>query len=70
MGYNQEIADKILAFAALEPTIPVGTAHDFVASEFDQEDVKDTAKQLIASGQIKATIHEWHDDLVTVIFRP
>ncbi|HEM4065859.1 TPA: hypothetical protein U1W09_000383 [Streptococcus suis] len=70
MSFNQAIADKILEFAALEPTIPVGTAHDFVASEFDQEDVKDTAKQLITSGQINATIHIWHDDLVTVVFRP
>ncbi|HFU4112862.1 TPA: hypothetical protein ACGO7U_001713 [Streptococcus suis] len=70
MAFNQALADKILRFAALEPTIPVGTAHDFVASEFDQEDVKDTAKQLITSGQINATIHIWHDDLVTVIFRP
>lgn len=70
MSFNQAIADKILEFAALEPTIPVGTAHDFVASEFDQEDVKDTAKQLITSRQINATIHIWHDDLVTVVFRP
>ncbi|MGT2969078.1 hypothetical protein [Streptococcus azizii] len=69
MAYSQEIADKILEFAKLEPTIPVGTAHDFTTADFDQEDVRDTAKQLISSGKIKATIHEWHDELVTIVFR-
>ena len=31
MSFNQALADKILEFAALEPTIPVGTGHDFHA---------------------------------------
>lgn len=52
MAYSQEIANKILEFAALEPTIPVGRSHDFRALEFHEDDFKDTAKQLISSGQI------------------
>lgn len=69
MSFNQEIADKILEFAKLEPTIPVGTAHDFSTTDFDQKDIRDTAKQLISSGKIRATIQEWHDGLVTLVFR-
>lgn len=58
MSFNQTLADKILEFAALEPTIPVGTGHDFRASEFDEDDFKDTAKQLISSGQISGLLKE------------
>ena len=29
MSFNQALADRILEFAALEPTIPAGTGHDF-----------------------------------------
>ena len=35
MSYNQELAYKILEFAKLEPTVPVGIAHDFRSSDFD-----------------------------------
>lgn len=58
MSFNQTLADKILEFAALEPTIPVGTGHDFRNSEFDEDDFKDTAKQLISSGQITGLLKE------------
>ncbi|HFI0428326.1 TPA: hypothetical protein ACGOZO_000249 [Streptococcus suis] len=58
MSFNQAIADKILEFATLEPTIPVGTGHDFRAPEFDEDDFKDTAKQLISSGQISSLLKE------------
>ncbi|MGF0086808.1 hypothetical protein [Streptococcus hyointestinalis] len=58
MSYNQELAYKILEFAKLEPTVPVGIAHDFRSSDFDEDDFKDTAKQLISSGQITAYIQE------------
>lgn len=36
MSFNQTLADKILEFAALEPTIPAGTGHDFHAPEFEE----------------------------------
>lgn len=58
MGFNQILADKILEFASLEPTIPAGTGHDFHAPEFDENDFKDTAKQLISSGQITGLLKE------------
>ena len=58
MSFNQTLADKILEFAALEPTIPVGTGHDFHAPEFEEDDFKDTAKQLISSGQITCLLKE------------
>lgn len=56
MSFNQVLADRILEFAALEPTIPAGTAHDFYDPEFDEDDFKDTAKQLISSGQITGSL--------------
>lgn len=58
MSFNQTLADKILEFAALEPTIPAGAGHDFRAPEFDEDDLKDTAKQLISSGQISGLLKE------------
>lgn len=58
MSFNQELADKILEFATLEPTIPVGTGHDFHAPEFEEDDFKDTAKQLISSGRITGLLKE------------
>jgi len=58
MSFNQTLADKILEFAALEPSIPVGTGHDFHAPEFEEDDFKDTAKQLISSGQITGSLKE------------
>lgn len=58
MSFNQTLADKILEFAALEPTIPASTGHDFRAPEFDEDDFKDTAKQLISSGQISGLLKE------------
>lgn len=58
MPFNKALADKILEFAALEPTIPVGTGHDFHNRDFDEDDFEDTAKQLISSGQIKAELQE------------
>lgn len=54
MSFNQVLADRILEFAALEPTIPAGTAHDFYDPEFEE----DTAKQLISSGQITGSLKE------------
>ena len=68
MPYSQEIANKILEFAKIEPTIPSGNAHDLELPDFDQEDVKDTAKHLIASGQIKAQLKEFYSGLV-IAFR-
>lgn len=58
MSFNQALADRILEFAALEPTIPVGTGHDFYNTEFDEDDFEDTAKQLISSGQITGLLKE------------
>lgn len=58
MSFNQTLADKILEFAALEPTIPAGTGHDFYNPEFDEDDFEDTAKQLISSGQITGLLKE------------
>ncbi|HEL1261566.1 TPA: hypothetical protein TVN91_000482 [Streptococcus equi subsp. zooepidemicus] len=58
MAFNKEIADKILEFAKLEPSIPKGQAHDLRLDEFNDIDVKDTANQLITSCQISATIQE------------
>lgn len=52
MSFDKNIADKILEFAKLEPTVPVGTSHDFRSEEFDQDDFRDTAKKLISTGQI------------------
>lgn len=63
MSFNQALADKILEFAALEPTIPVGTGHDFHAPEFEEDDFKDTAKQLISSGQITGLLKEDYSGL-------
>ncbi|MCY7147338.1 hypothetical protein MK511_03580 [Streptococcus gordonii] len=63
MGFNQTLADKILEFATLEPTIPVGAGHDFRASEFEEDDFKDTAKRLISSGQITALLKEDYSGL-------
>lgn len=63
MSFSQELADKILEFAALESTIPVGTGHDFHAPEFDEDDFKDTAKQLISSGQITGILKENYSGL-------
>lgn len=51
MSFNQALADRILEFAALEPTIPAGTGHDFYDPEFDEDDFEDTAKQLPSSHQ-------------------
>ena len=34
MSFDKNIADKILEFAKLEPTVPVGTSHDFRSEEF------------------------------------
>ena len=58
MSFNQVLADRILEFAALEPTIPAGTGHDFYDPEFDEDDFKDTVKQLILSGQITGSLKE------------
>lgn len=58
MSFNQALADRILEFAALEPTIPEGTAHDFYDPEFKEDDFEDTAKQLISSGQITGSLKE------------
>lgn len=58
MSFNQALADRILEFAALEPTIPAGTGHDFYNPEFEEDDFKDTAKQLISSGQITGSLKE------------
>ena len=58
MSFNQALADKILEFAALEPTIPVGAGHDFYAPEFEEDDFKDTAKKLISTGQISGHLEE------------
>lgn len=58
MSFNQALADRILEFAALEPTIPVGTGHDFYDPEFDEDDFEDAAKQLISSGQITGSLKE------------
>lgn len=58
MSFNQALADRILEFAALEPTIPVGTGHDFYDPEFDEDDFEDIAKQLISSGQITGSLKE------------
>lgn len=69
MVFSKEIADKILEFAKLEPTMPKGQAHYLRLDEFDDTDVKDTAKQLIASGQISATIQEDFAGLF-IEFRP
>ncbi|WP_275543838.1 hypothetical protein [Streptococcus sp. Marseille-P8640] len=63
MSFNQALADKILEFAALEPTIPVGTGYDFHAPEFEEDDFKDTAKQLISSGQITGLLKEDYSGL-------
>lgn len=43
MSFNQVLADRILEFAALEPTIPAGTANDFYDPEFEEDDFEDTA---------------------------
>ncbi|MDV5976218.1 MULTISPECIES: hypothetical protein [Streptococcus] len=70
MTFSKEIADKILEFAALEPTIPVGVGHDFQTDAFDQNDVLDTAKYLISTGQIKAKIeNHYYNGLVNIAFR-
>lgn len=58
MSFDKNIANKILEFAKLEPTVPVGTGHDFHAPEFEEDDFKDTAKQLISSGQITGLLKE------------
>lgn len=58
MSFNQTLADKILEFSALEPTIPAGTGHDFRAPEFEEDDFKDTAKKLISTGQISGHLEE------------
>ena len=58
MSFNQTLADKILEFSALEPTIPAGTGHDFRAPAFEADDFKETAKQLISSGQITGLLKE------------
>ena len=58
MSFNQTLADKILEFAKLEPIVPLGTSHDFRSEGFDQDDFRDTAKQLISSGQITANLEE------------
>lgn len=58
MAFNQALADRIVEFAVLEPTIPVGIGHDFRAPEFDEDDFKDTAKQLISSGQITGLLKQ------------
>lgn len=58
MSFNQALADRILEFAALEPTIPEGTAHDFYDPGFEEDDFEDTAKQLISSGQITGSLKE------------
>ncbi|MEQ9809223.1 hypothetical protein [Streptococcus jiangjianxini] len=63
MSFNKELADKILDFAKLEPTVQVGEGHDFFAPEFNADDFKDTAKQLISSGQISAMIEEDYSGL-------
>ncbi|HFI0618806.1 TPA: hypothetical protein ACGO1W_000444 [Streptococcus suis] len=63
MGFNQILADKILEFAALEPNIPIGAGHDLHAPEFDEDDFKDTAKQLISSGQITGLLKEDYSGL-------
>ena len=49
MSFDKNIADKILEFAKLEPTVPVGTSHDFRSEKFDQDDFRDTAKKLIST---------------------
>ncbi|HEM3013691.1 TPA: hypothetical protein U0767_000488 [Streptococcus suis] len=70
MSYNQEIADKILRFAKLEPTIPFGVGHDFQTDAFNQDDVLDTAKYLISTGQISAKIeNHYYNGLVNIAFR-
>ena len=56
MSFDKNIADKILEFAKLEPTVPVGTSHDFHSEEFDQDDFRDTAKKLISTGQISGNL--------------
>ncbi|APD22403.1 hypothetical protein [Streptococcus pneumoniae] len=58
MSFDKNIADKILEFAKLEPTVPVGTSHDFHSEEFDQDDFRDTAKKLISTGQISGHLEE------------
>ena len=58
MSFNQTLADKILEFAMLEPTIQAGAGYDFRSKEFDQDDIRDTAKQLISTGQITALLKE------------
>lgn len=58
MSFDKNIANKILEFAKLEPTVPAGTSHDFRAEEFDQDDFRDTAKHLISTGQITAHLEE------------
>lgn len=63
MSFNQTLANKILEFAALEPTVPVGAGHDFRTSEFDEDDFKETAKQLISSGQITGLLKEDYSGL-------
>lgn len=47
MSFNQALADRILEFAALEPTIPVGTGHDFYDPEFDEDDFYDGIKKFL-----------------------
>lgn len=63
MSFNLSLADKILEFAALEPTVPIGNSHDFRVQEFDEDDFKDTAKQLISSGQISGILKEDYSGL-------
>jgi hypothetical protein len=58
MSFDKNIADKILEFAKLEPTAPVGTAHEFHSEGFDQDDFRDTAKKLISTGQITANLED------------
>lgn len=54
MGYNQEIADKILEYAKQAPSV----LDDFRQDDFDADDFRDTAKRLISSGRIFAKLKE------------
>ena len=58
MSFDKNIADKILEFSRLEPTVPVGTYHDFRSEEFDKDDFRDTAKKLISTGKISGHLEE------------
>ncbi|WP_238140983.1 hypothetical protein [Streptococcus suis] len=62
MGYNQEIADKILERVKSISDLDAIHFSDY-EDKFEEDDFKDTAKQLISSGQINAKIKKDYHSL-------